>query len=349
MKKDVTVGVIGCGAIAPTHLSSYAQLPDVRVKTLCDLVDGRARRLAEQFHIPGWTPHAEDLFADPEIDLIDVCTDHAGHTPLVIRALDAGKNVVCEKCLSADSEGIRAMLEAHKRHPELIFSGIFQHRHEPTNRLLKQLIEQGAFGRILNAAVYVTVFRPDSYYRDNWHGTWEKEGGSVLITQAIHHLDILCYFLGEVEAVSAAFANLAHPGVIKTEDTMAILLRFRSGALATLTTTSGSASEPYRSGFILTGTAGYVEYPDFRPAYLRFSDPELRKKAEAAFSKCVLTEAPDSRKGHYGGGHPAQLKDVTEAVREHRTPYVSGEEASKTAFLVMKCYESARSGQWVRV
>ena len=346
--KQINCGIIGCGVIAPTHIESYLRVPDVRVKYLCDLERSKADALGDKYGIPYRTTNYMELLSDPEIDVVSVCTDHFSHAEIVSAALDHGKHVVCEKCLTSTASGLQSMLAARKRHPELVFSGIFQHRCEPTNRVLRQLIADGRFGRVLSATLYVSCLRTDEYYlADAWRGTWAQEGGSVLINQSVHHFDLLRFFLGEVEAVAAKYDNLAHQGIIETEDTIVIALRFRSGALATVAATSGSRSVTWRSGYTITGTEGFIEYTDFVPSYLNFTDPARKKEIEKAFAQCKLDEALQVSKGYYGGGHPAQIADIIDAVRNHRAPYVTGEDAAETARLVIACYEAARSGKWV--
>lgn len=348
--KTINCGVVGCGVIAPTHIESYRRIPDVHVKWLCDLDPAKADALGDRYSVPRRTADYADILSDPEVDVVSVCTDHFSHAEIAAAALDMGKHVVCEKCLTSTSDGLRRIMDARRRHPNSVFSGIFQHRFEPANRMLRQLISDGAFGRILNATLHVSCLRTDEYYQaDAWRGTWSMEGGSVLINQSVHHLDLLRFFLGEPESVSAKYDNLTHQGVIETEDTIAVAMRFRSGALATMTATSGSRSVEWRSVYSITGTDGYVEYTDFTPSYLEFTDPRKKDEIERMFEKCGEDKdlLNGAAKDYYGGGHAAQIADVIDAVRSHRAPSVTGEDAAETARLVIACYDAARAGKWV--
>ena len=348
--REIKCGIIGCGVIAPTHVESYQKIEGVIVKSACDLIPERREKLAEKYQIPVMTAEYMDILNDPEIDLVSVCTDHFSHAQIVVDALDHGKHVICEKCLTSSNEGIDAMLEAHKRHPELIFSGIFQHRYEPTNRVLRKLIQDGAFGKPLMASLYVSCLRTDEYYNtDAWRGTWAQEGGSLLINQCIHHFDILRFIMGDVVALNANFDNLVHQGVIETEDVITIQLKFASGALGTVVATSGSKSATWKCGYIVTGTEGFIEYTDFQPGFMSFTDDARKKEVEESFANCKLDEALQVAKVYYGGGHPAQIADVVDALRSGREPYVTGEEAARTARLVMACYESGKTGKWVSI
>lgn len=346
--KEIVCGIIGSGVIAPVHLESYRKVPGVRVKSVCDLIPGKAEALAKKYGVPGYCTDYRAIIADPEIDCVSVCTDHASHGKLVAAALDGGKHVLCEKCLTATGAQLNEALEAHKRHPELVFSGVFQHRFEPSNRLLRRMIHEGKFGTMLTASLNVTCLRTDEYYNaDAWRGTWAQEGGSVLINQSIHHFDLLRFFLGEIASLCASWDNLAHRNSIETEDTVNVILNFKSGARAAFCATSGCRAEPWRSSFTFSGAAGYLEYVEFKPVYGKFLDPETERTFRQDFAASAASYALEAGKNYYGTGHPAQIADFIAAIREGRAPFVTGEEAAATARAVHACYESGRTGQWL--
>ena len=147
--KEIKCGIIGSGVIAPVHLESYRKIPRVTVKTLCDIIPEKATRLAEQYQVPCVCSDYQELLNDPEIDCVSICTDHASHGQIIADALDHGKHVICEKCLTATPAQLEQALAARRRHPELIFAGVFQHRYEPANRLLREMIREGRFGTML--------------------------------------------------------------------------------------------------------------------------------------------------------------------------------------------------------
>lgn len=348
--KEIKCGIIGSGVIAPVHLESYRKIPGVTVKTLCDIVPGKAAKMAEKYQVPGVCTDYLELLRDPEIDCVSICTDHASHAKIAADALDHGKHVICEKCLTATDAQLDLVLEAHKRHPELVFAGVFQHRYEPSNRLLKQMLETGKFGTLLTASLNVACLRTDDYYNsDPWRGTWAGEGGSVLINQSIHHFDLLRYFLGDIDSLCASWTNRVHPKSIETEDTINVLLNFKSGVRAVFCATSGCKAATWRNGFTFTGTDGYLEYSQFEPSYGKFIDEETEKTFRDQFKTCTEAYKLEAGKNYYGTGHPAQLADFIGAIREGRAPYVTGEEAGATARAVHACYESGRTGKWIKL
>ncbi len=347
--KTIKCGIIGCGVIAPSHIESFQRLPDVEVKWVCDLVEEKAKQKAETYNIPCITTDYKEVLQDPEIDCIAVCTEHGSHAKIVIDALDSKKHVLCEKALGRSSKCIEEMQAAHDRNPELIFGGIFQHRHEPINRELKKLIEEGAFGTITTVNLNCCCLRTNEYYLgDAWRGTWEHEGGSVLINQAIHYLDLVKWLFGGIDELTARCDNLTHQGVIETEDTAVILVKFSSGPLGAITATASSAAK-WHNKISISGTDGYLEYLNLKPTHLEFESSEKQAEVESRLANCGIEDALQENKGYYGGGHPGQICDFVEAIRENRAPFVSAKSAAETVHMVMACYESSRTGQWVKL
>ena len=348
--KEIQCGIIGSGVIAPVHLESYRGIPGVTVKTLCDIVPGKAAAMAQKYNVPSACLDYREILNDPEIDCVSICTDHASHGQIIADALDHGKHVICEKCLTATDAQLDIALAAHKRHPELVFSGVFQHRFEPANQLIRKMINTGKFGTMLTASLNVACLRTDEYYNsDPWRGTWAQEGGSVLINQSVHHFDLMRFYLGDIDSLCASWTNRVHQKSIETEDTINVLLNFKSGVHAVFCATSGCQTSPWRNGFTFAGTDGYLECSQFEPVYGKFLDEETDKTFMQQFKDRFETYKLQAGKNYYGTGHPAQLADFIAAIRENRAPFITGEDAGETARAVHACYESGRTGKWVKL
>lgn len=343
----IKCGIIGCGVIAPSHIESYINLDNVEVTRVCDLVSEKASAIAKRYNIHQADTDYRLILNDPEIDCVSVCTDHGSHAEIVIAALNCGKHVLCEKALGVRPKCLDDIVAAHRQHPELACGGIFQHRFEKTNRYVKSLIEAGAFGTITNINLNVTTLRTDAYYNaDQWRGTWAEEGGSLLINQAIHFIDLINWLSGGISELYAKCENMTHQASIETEDAAAIILKFRKGMLGTVTATSSSV-EPWRQLISISGTHGYVEMLNNEVIYHRFEPSELNDEVSRKLQACHDEKTIASNKDYYGEGHPAQIKDFIKAIRENRQPFVSAESASSTVEIVLGCYESSKTGQWV--
>jgi predicted dehydrogenase len=346
--QPLSAAIIGCGVIAPTHIESLQKLPAVAVRWACDLKREAREAVAAKYGIERRAADYHEVLADDAVDLVCVCTDHASHPQIVCDALAAGKHVLCEKALAPSLEGLEQMRRCHAEHPEPVFSGVFQHRFEGVNRQLRELVQQGALGTLLNAGMVVNCHRTEAYYADDWHGTWAREGGSVLINQAIHFVDLLQWITGGVASVSAQWANLGHEGVIETEDTLVAALRLRTGGLATLRVTSASHIN-WQFGLSLVGTEGAIQTRNNDPTTVSFKDADQQQRVQDLLSTAGDPEAVESGRAYYGSGHPAQVADVVDAIREGREPYVTGEAAMHTVQVVLAAYESGRTGRLVEV
>lgn len=339
------VGIIGCGVIAPTHIEAYQQHGEVEVTWACDLERAKAATLSEKYAIPRITESYAEVLAADDVDLISICTDHASHAPIAVGALDAGKHVLCEKALSHDRAGLREMLAAGDRHPDQVFSGVFQHRFDRINQRLREMIADGTLGTMLTAGVQLRCLRTNTYYRcDQWRGTWAEEGGSVLINQAIHYIDLLRWLMGGVELLSGAYANITHEDVMETEDTAVAALTFSNGALGTLEATCSSHIN-WEPTLTFHGTEGSIELRHDKPFKVLFRKAAQTERIRAELEACYNAPAMTTGKSYYGTGHPAQIADVLAAVREGRPPFVTARSAAHTVDLVLSLYESQRSKQ----
>jgi predicted dehydrogenase len=343
--KKVKVAVIGCGVIAPTHIQCYQACEGAELVAVCDIVEERARKLAEQYNVPRFTTVAAELFADPEIDAVSICTEHYTHVDLVIAALNAGKHVVCEKCLAASLPELDAMIAAVKAHPELVSSGIFQHRFTAINRELKAIVEEGLFGRLLTSRAQLYCERTNEYYlKDAWRGKWKSEGGSILINQAIHFIDQMLWISGGPavdQKPVAMIRNLNHEGIIETDDTAAAVVPLANGALGVIEATSASF-HIWHNTLSFEGTMGIVEIRDDKPLTVEFKDLEVQAAVAKRLADSAKPENLDFGKEYYGGGHPAQINDFIAAIQEKRAPYVSLEDAASTARVILEIYAPFR-------
>lgn len=347
MEKKLNFGIIGCGVIAPTHITGLKSLPDVHVTWACDLIEKKAHDLAVKYAIPNISADFQDVLNDEAVDAVCICTDHASHAPLTVAAMDAGKHVLVEKALAASKEGLNLMLSAADRHPELAFGGVFQHRFDPEYQLVKRLVDEEAFGTILTAGVVLRCLRPDNYYRgDPWRGTWALEGGAVCVNQAIHFIDSLLWIMGGVKALSGIWRNRTHQDVMETEDTAVAMFQFKSGAVGTLEATC-SSNIKWEPTLCIHGSRGGIELRREKLVKAEFADADQTTAVKKAFDECKQKHVATLEKSYYGDGHLAQLGDFVAAIREGRQPFVTGQSAAETVKAVLSIYESQASGQWV--
>ncbi len=341
LSMKLKVAVIGCGVIAPTHIESYQFDRNTEVALLCDIIPERAESLAVKYNINRGCSDAEEVFKDKSISAVSICTPHDSHAELCLRALAAGKDVICEKPISNTITGLTLLKRASRDYPDRIFAGIFQHRYNPVFKLMRELVAEGAFGTLLTAAVHNRCLRTAEYYNsDAWRGTKKYERGGVLINQAIHYLDLFQWIMGGVSEVKSFSANRTHQGIIETEDTIVGSVLFKNGALGTVEATN-SAILDWDTQLQITGSKGFVSIVDGSVKEARFTDETVQKRIDAATDELNVSLASNIGKSYYGCGHPTQIADFINCVRTRGRPFVSAEDAIPAAKLVLAMYRNS--------
>lgn len=185
--KKFRSAVIGCGNIFPMHAVSITRCPNAELVAVCDNKKDRADAKAKEFGCKAYYDYKEMLDKE-DIDVVHICLPHYLHPIVAIECMKRGKHVLTEKPMSIKLEDSKAMIDTANE-CGVTLACIFQNRYNAGTVLTKQLLDDGTLGRILSAKCYVTWDRSDSYYgSSDWKGTWDKEGGGVIIDQAIHTL-----------------------------------------------------------------------------------------------------------------------------------------------------------------
>jgi UDP-N-acetyl-2-amino-2-deoxyglucuronate dehydrogenase len=359
----VRFAVVGCGVIGTLHAEVLAADPDTAVSVLVDPDIAAADSVAAR--LGGATPVTTSLdaaLARDDVDAVAICVPSGAHAQIAVAALQAGRHVVVEKPVDVTVEAAAPIAAAAAAAPEgTVVTVISQHRFDPASVVVRDAISAGRFGRITSAVATVSWWRSQSYYDSGaWRGTWELDGGGALMNQGVHTVDLLLWFLGTPVEVTAQTGLLAHERV-EVEDTVAAVVRFESGALATLHATT--AAYPGLSVRLqVLGDAGSAVIDDDRLRY--FHSKELAS-AEAAGDAGVSAdkgdrsdqtalvlpadEEADPAHGPMFTGHARQYRDIVEAIRTGRRPGVTLDDALLALATVRAVYESARTGAAVRV
>jgi UDP-N-acetyl-2-amino-2-deoxyglucuronate dehydrogenase len=359
----VRFAVVGCGVIGALHAQVLAADPDTVVAVLVDVDPAAARAVAARLdgEVPVTTSLDEALARD-DVDAVAVCTPSGAHAEIAVAALASGRHVVVEKPVDVTIEAAAPIAAAAAAAPQgTVASVISQHRFDPSSVAVHEAITAGRLGRITSAVASVSWWRSQEYYDSGaWRGTWALDGGGALMNQGVHTVDLLLWFLGTPVDVYAATGLLAHERV-EVEDTVTAVVRFSSGALATLHATT--AAYPGLSARLqVHGDAGSAVIDDDE---LRWFHSRELASAEAGGGAGVTAERGDradqsarvlpagggAGEGHgpMFSGHARQYRDVVEAVRTGRRPGVTLDDALLALATVQAVYESARTGAPVRV
>ena len=221
--------VIGCGAIAAVHAKALAENGRVSLSCLCDVDPAKAKAMAKTLGVdlPVYTDYRE-MLAREELDAVHVCTPHFLHAEMAEAALAAGVNVFLEKPACMTPAEVPA-LEKAAAESRAKLCVCFQNRFNPSTEKLRDMIADGKLGKVLGGRGIVTWDRGGAYYTlSPWRGKKATEGGSVMINQALHTLDLLQFFCGDPVSVKGAASNFRTP-CNDTEDTAVLYLTFPGG------------------------------------------------------------------------------------------------------------------------
>ena len=232
--------------------------------------------------------------------------------------------------------------------------------YEPVRRM-KAAIEAGKIGKPVLGVFQMYSWRDEAYYAsDPWRGTWEGEGGGVLVNQSPHQLDLLLWLMGPIEEVSGYWGNLNHPS-IEVDDSAVASIRFRNGGLGAIITSvsqkpgiytkvhvhgSNGASvgvETDSGATFVAGVSAGVEDPPLNDVWTIPGEEDAleefeREDREAARARGVMT--------YY---HEAQIREFLQACAAGREPAVTGEDGRRVVELIQAVYRSQRERRAVRL
>ena len=342
-------GLVGCGMIAEYHARAIGEIDGASVAAAFSRNPANAAKIAAI--APGCVVYdnLERMLAHPGLDVVGICTPSGAHLVPAVMAAHAGKHVVVEKPLEITVERCDAIIAACDEAGVRLCT-IFPSRFTPANVALKEAIDAGRFGRLTLGDTYVKWWRTQEYYDSGgWRGTWELDGGGALMNQAIHNVDLLQWLMGDVDAVSAMTATLAHER-IEVEDAAVAAVRFRSGALGVIeAATSAYPGLLKRTEIHGSRGSARVEQDDITlwDFDLKIpSDDDVAAKIGAGTGSKAGASDP---RGITHAGHRAQLADFLRAIDEGRPAAVDGREGRKSVAIIRAIYESTREGREVRL
>lgn len=329
--KELTVGIIGCGNIFTMHATSAHHLSGARMVAVCDIKPERAEAAAKKYRVRAYTDY-QKMIEEAHPDIVHICLPHYLHAPVSRWALEHGVHVLCEKPMAIRMEDALANVQLAKKN-NLRYGIIFQSRFNDASVLVKRYLDNGDLGRVISARVVLTWSKPDSYYlQSDWKGTWEKEGGGVIIDQAIHSLDLANWFIGdEPVSVRATLLNRGHK-IMEVDDTGEGLIRYKNGAVLCFYAMNNYGCDDdieirlycEKGKARLSYTQACIELEDGRVIC-------TRQKAD--------TLVYEGGKDYWGFQHVKQISDFYDSVRLGSEPAISGEEALKIQKIICEIYK----------
>ena len=332
-------GIVGCGNVAHVHALALREMDDVTLTACYDVKEDKAQLFGEKYGIR-WFSNLND-FLKERLDIISICTPSGSRKDVAIRAMERGINVITEKPMEVTLEAIDEMIEASERYG-VTLACILQTRFAPAEQKMKEMLDRGELGKVVLLEADVRWFRSKEYYRSGgWRGTWRFDGGGALMNQAIHTIDLMMWYGGDVKKVYGTAKTLFHE--IEVEDTAVANLEFRKGALGVIkATTSITPGFPRKLGVYGTKMSMELIGED-----LYVYDFERRGGERIVEGETVATSSNPAGFSHEN--HKKQFLDFVDAVRRGRKPMVDAKEARKVVELILSIYESSRTGKPVEL
>ena len=323
-------GIIGSGDVAE-HKSGppLYQTPGSELIAVMRRDEEKAADFARRHGAKRWYSDVESLLADSEINAIYIASPHYLHPSHATQAARAGKIVLCEKPMGISSADAQSIVDACKAYG-VPLSVAYYRRFWPITRKLKELLDEGAIGRVVQAQVHLSdYFNGDS--NRPWLTSLKEAGGGALANAGSHWVDLIRYLLGEIEDVSAYCSFTA--GGFEVEDTAGVLMRTTDEALVSLISTWQAVVSV--NDLDITGTQGRILVSPLSGGrlhlYRQGKDPETFELARS------------------GPAHSEFIEELVSHLRAGQAPPVPGEEAVAVWRIMEAAYRSSREGYRVRI
>lgn len=333
------IGIIGGGAISEKHVDAIEGIAGAGVVAISSRSVESAVKAAKRCRADVCMSN-EELLARDDVHAVIICTPNGTHGDIAIAAANAGKHVIVEKPIEITLEKIDRMIETCERnHVQL--HGIYNIRYKPVYRFLKDTVENGRFGKIINVNVNVRWYREPEYYSDSsWHGVKSLDGGGALMNQSIHYVDLMLWLAGDVSRVFGYTRTLLHKD-IETEDTAVASLEFANGAIGSIVATT-STYGGFPAELQITGERGTVVVQDNSIVNWTFRDYDHIDDQVVKYQVVRNTQEYADPAAFSCSDHRAQLTQIFDEISNRKRPSVSGEEARKAVELILRIYRSSR-------
>ena len=337
--RKIKIAVAGCGRISKNHFAAIEiHKTDFELVSVCEVNQKLCMELSEKYNVPGFT-ELEHMLKEVEIDLIALCTPSGFHSDETVLAAQYGINVATEKPMATRwKDGLRMVRACDEALVKLFV--IKQNRRNSTLQLLKRAIAEKRFGRIFMVSLNVFWTRPQEYYDSaKWRGTWELDGGAFM-NQASHYVDLLEWLIGPISDIQAMTGTLQRN--IEVEDTGVMNIRWRSGAMGSMSVTMLTYPKNFEGSITVIGEKGTV-----RVGGVAVNDIQHWEFADRKDYDSEIAQANYQTNSLYGFGHPLYFKNMIDVLRGKAEPETDGREGLKSLEVLIATYLSARDNKTV--
>jgi UDP-N-acetyl-2-amino-2-deoxyglucuronate dehydrogenase len=337
--RKIRIAVVGCGRISRNHFDAIKKhSEELELVAICDTDPVMLAEQANKCSVPAYLDIAEMLLKE-QIDIVALCTPSGIHPDQAVLAASHKVHVMTEKPMATRwKDGVRMVRVCDQAGVRLFV--VKQNRLNTTLQLLKRAVTEKRFGKIHMVHLNVFWTRPQSYYDqgNGWRGTWEFDGGAFM-NQASHYVDLLDWLVGPVEKVQAMLSTTRD---IEVEDTGVLNVKWRNGALGSMSVTMLTYPQNLEGSITILGEKGTV-----RVGGVAVNDIQLWQFQEPRDYDHQIQAANYETTSVYGFGHPLYYKNVVEVLRGVAEPETDGREGLKSLELLIAIYLSSREGKTV--
>ncbi len=340
----IHVAIWGTGDIARAHTRALLENKDLcEITALINHKEDRAKKLIDTMELPQDLPiytTFEEAVQKEAIDAVCILLPPHMHKDAAIEAASHGIHVLVEKPMANSLEECDAMIAAAKEN-RIVLMTICQRRFSDDVQKVRGILETGAFGKIRFSSVESFWYRGEHYHDLNWRGSWRYEGGGVLTSQALHHLDLLEYIHGVPKSVSAVIDNVGH-GNTECEDVANVTLRYPEG-YAQFTASLVAPGQKQQLDFY-TDAGYHLSIPwnpsaaDVMPNGFPEEKQEMMDRLQEAYDQVPALELQ---------AHGAQMRNFLKVIAGTEEPIATLTDGRQIIELITAIYKAAATHQEV--
>ncbi|MCL1996704.1 MAG: Gfo/Idh/MocA family oxidoreductase [Defluviitaleaceae bacterium] len=334
------IAIVGAGAIANAHADAFLEHKDkCRIVAICDIFMEKAQDIIDTKKLEGTVAIKDykDALNLSNVDAVSICLPPRAHSPVALDALNAGKHVLVEKPMATSLKECDEMIDAAKAN-NCILSPVAQNRYRTPYYRVKQLLENGDAGAVRHIMINSLWWRGQSYYDLWWRGTWENECGGCVASHAVHHIDMLNWYVGMPKSVTAVINNVGHYNS-ECEDIGIAILEY-DNMIAQLTV-SLLSHEDEQSVVIQTEKAR-LSIP-WNPAVSKALPNGFPTKDEQALAaiQAGYNQLPPLKTE----GHAAQIGNFLNAIAKKEPLFIEANAGRQTIEIIMAIYKASVTKQ----
>lgn len=330
----IRVGIVGCGNIGKVHAEVLKNMEEVQIEAFVDKNLINASRYSKLYGTEKTCSYTSlsQMFDEEKIDVLHICTPHSLHVPMAKEALKRNVHVFMEKPPAISEKDFLSLKNA-KKNSEKEVGICFQNRYNETTEKVYDILKKKKLGNVLGARAFVTWKRQREYYESSgWRGKWDTEGGGLLINQAIHTLDLLTYFFGEVKGVEVSMHNHHLKDVIEVEDTVEAYMTFQFGTVCFYATSAYAEDSPVLLDIVCE--EGHIRMEGDRLNIWNRNGNKITYNF-AGHGVCM-------GKKYWGNSHGACIQDFYDCIETHRIYRNDLESVENTMSVMFKMYNSIK-------